>query len=431
MHTLLLHIGTDKTGTTSLQQFLTDNRTILEEKSDWIYPDLSNQRVDNLSGLLLEREEDVVRVTTSNEREKIYVELENLLENKNVILSSEQFYIHWDETIKILGEIRDRFSEILVVIYFKRQDLYMESSWGECVKWGIDSDLHSFFEHEDHRNQCDYCGRVLELCKILKKEQLIIRSYERTEGACNFDVVADFLTISGLDKIKDEFVFGMEENKRLSRDCLELMRLCNEARQEQFKWAGGTEWNFIKMFSDISANMNSEKCNRGGRYFSPEEREDILKRYEDGNEQIAQMFLRDRKELFYDKRVDLSYYNPQYDSFTECIVRTFLALYMRQKNMICFLEKARNRKIAFWGGGRRCRRLFREGHRADIIIDNNPAIRGGDVSGVPVLSPREISDWKQYYIVVTIVQYEEVKEQCMTMGLTEREDFSNADDIYM
>lgn len=269
MHTLLLHIGTDKTGTTSLQQFLTDNRTILEEKSDWVYPDLSNQRVDNLSGLLLEREENAIRITTSHERKQFYIELEKLLENKNIILSSEQFYIYWDETLKILGEIRDRFPNLLVVIYFKRQDLYMESSWGECVKWGLDSDLHSFSEHEDHKNQSDYYGRVLELCKILKKEQLIIRPYERTEGVCDFDVVTDFLRILGLDKFKNEFVFGEEENKRLSRDCLELMRLCNETRQAQFKWVGSIEWNFIKMFSDISASVNTEKCKRGGAILQP------------------------------------------------------------------------------------------------------------------------------------------------------------------
>ena len=53
------------------------------------------------------------------------------------------------------------------------------------------------------------------------------------------------------------------------------------------------------------------------------------------------------------------------------------------------------------------------------------------MDGIPVVSPETIDDWKRYCIVVTVLQYEEVKQQCLEIGLTEGEDFFNACDVYL
>lgn len=427
MNTLILHIGTDKTGTTSLQNFLTANRERLGEISSWSYPDLSRQRIDNLFDLLLVKEEE--RTTTSQERRRYYEELEKVLAHKNVVLSSEQFYIHWDESIKILDEMAPRFADLKIVLYLRRQDLYWESLWGENVKWGLTRDPQQALRCGDYRDRCDYYGRIGDLCKIIKKEQLILRLYEGKSEFPKFDVINDFLEILGLSEKKEIFIFGKTENVRLSRDCLELMRFYHAVRKEQFAQMQ-PEWNFERLFTDISSGMERGKMNRGG-YLSSQERICMLEAHEKGNQQIAKTFFENRETLFYDKQVDLPYDSPQYDSFQECIIRTFFTFYLRQKNMICFLEKARNRKIAFWGGGRRCRKLFREGHRPDLIIDNAPEMRKSSMDGIPVVSPETIDDWKRYCIVVTVLQYEEVKQQCIETGLTEGEDFFNACDVYL
>lgn len=428
MHILLLHIGTDKTGTTSLQRFLTENREQMEKKSDWSYPDLSRRKIDNLSDLLVDRGENW-RSTTLRLRNRFYDELEKVLEKKNVILSSEQFYIRWDDSIKILNEVASRFPSLKIVLYLRRQDLYWESLWGENVKWGPTRDPKQAFQRRDYRDRCDYYGRIGDLCKIIKKEQLILRLFEGKSEFAKFDVVDDFLEILGLSEKKEYFVFGRTENERLSRDCLELMRFYYAVRKEQFAQTE-PEWNLERLFTDISCSIEPGKMNRGG-YLSPAERICMLEEYEENNRRIAKTFFEGRDTLFYDKRVDLPYYNPQYDSFQECIIRTFFTFYLQQKNVLSFLEKARNRKIAFWGGGRRCRRLFRKGHRPDIIIDNDPEMRESNVDGISIVSPEEIDDWKRYCIAVTVLQYEEVREQCVQMGLTEGEDFFNAYDVYL
>jgi len=82
-----------------------------------------------------------------------------------------------------------------------------------------------------------------------------------------------------------------------------------------------------------------------------------------------------------------------------------------------------DRKTAIWGTGNRCRFLLKQNlpYHIDAFIDS---YRRHDVfMGRPVFLPGEISDWKQYYIIVAVDEDDEIRDRLFHDGLAEEEDF--------
>lgn len=83
----------------------------------------------------------------------------------------------------------------------------------------------------------------------------------------------------------------------------------------------------------------------------------------------------------------------------------------------------KERKIAVWGTGNMCRFLFK--HRiprqADIFIDTYR--KQVFFQGKPVSLPDEISDWKEYYVIIAVADDHEIREYLLEQGLLEQEDF--------
>lgn len=82
-----------------------------------------------------------------------------------------------------------------------------------------------------------------------------------------------------------------------------------------------------------------------------------------------------------------------------------------------------DRKIAIWGTGNMCRFLLEQNlpYQMEGFIDSYK--RHDTFMGQPVFLPDEVSDWKQYYIIVAVAEDDEIRDRLLHYGLSENEDF--------
>lgn len=140
---LVIHIGTPKTGTTAIQQFLCENYDMLQQfgwqymdvqrgtdvKSNTNYADsaavtMLGKVVDHTSGWRVNTEHAIWR--------EMWEQIRKRLEDSNVILSEEMIW-RWNLT-SFFEACKKEYDHIEVIVYLRRQDRYIESWWNQEVK---------------------------------------------------------------------------------------------------------------------------------------------------------------------------------------------------------------------------------------------------------------------------------------------------------
>lgn len=148
MARLVLHIGTKKTGTTLIQNFLLQNRERLRAAS-WSYPDFLASRTHGALAFPFQRE-----LTQGHQRhgmatpEDVDVKIEELGRNlerdvqtgSTWIVSSEHFSSRLqttEEVQKAVTFLRRFFDHIDVVVAFRRQEFVLPSVYSQRLKEGF------------------------------------------------------------------------------------------------------------------------------------------------------------------------------------------------------------------------------------------------------------------------------------------------------
>ncbi len=341
-HTLLVHIGTGKTGSTSIQGFLAKNRSCLI-RYGWSYPDICKE----LTGIEGNYKNGEFWCSSSfphsRERDDILTDIiERSLKNYNTIISEEDI---WDcinnniTTDKILSFFVRSFRRIKVVVYLRRQDLFLESMWNESVK--SSGEWHSvseFIESSQYtRNSLEYLNKLKAIEKLIGKDNLIVRVFEKKQfKGEKGDVVSDFLDIIGsIDKTLDEdaFIFPERVNESLSPYALSVALLFNKVYREKlynFSRAGAEEFFSLKMYkwfnelSELNAGDYSSAM-IGAKYLTKEERSDLLLRYENDNSIIARIYLkREDGKLFSENNEDYPMWYPfEFDDKEKGLIRAW------------------------------------------------------------------------------------------------------------
>lgn len=153
--TLYIHVGTQKTGTTAIQGFLTDNREILREKGyaypifPYYYPRVSEERNAHfLVGRILDENGNRCKdIEQKNYREAMDYIVKLFEEVDYVVLSDEHI---WQSTLRdypFLWDDLKKESEkagfrIKIIVYLRRQDDYAASLWNQIIKTAIRKDRH-------------------------------------------------------------------------------------------------------------------------------------------------------------------------------------------------------------------------------------------------------------------------------------------------
>ena len=336
MKTLYLHIGTPKTGTTSIQSFCTENRMVLNKygfdypKFPYEYPRTNPER----NGLFLSMYSFKEDGTRDYKREAEIVEeaFEQIRETfatyDNVIVSDESI---WNRGIREDVPIWERVEEQLakndftvkVIVYFRPQYDFLYSWWNQKVKNGLyEESEYTWEEMQQHlRPIClDYCHLLDHIAEhVGGRQNVIVRKFARGQFVGG-NLYQDFVHTIGLE-YSDEFKIASElHNVSLTRNSSEIKRVLNTLPELDYKMNA--------MFRELLLEQSAvRKDKQSYNMFSEDEYRNFVAQYAEGNERIAREYLGEEGTLFPAKEHVETKWEPDEAYLTEDVIY-FMGRYM-------------------------------------------------------------------------------------------------------
>lgn len=338
-NTLLLHIGTAKTGTTAIQEFLRLNQDKLQEQG-WYYPDLYSdyygepEKLEKTTGAHMPNGMVLYYMTGAKHRlyrGAVWKHIYRYLRDYNTIVSCESMFDNLDgiTLYERLAGYKKKYGNIKVVVYLRRQDLWIESAWNQAVEgnyfW---DDIRSFIKSYPRGSQSpDYLMKIREIERAVGKENLIIRIYEKGQFAGDrADAISDFAEVlNGLGcgiGMKDA-VIPERLNPRLTDEALSYALIFSA---EYHKYADDSN-EYVQELYKLVNDITLENGGIIGGYLTKEERIGILARYRDGNETLAREYLfRNDGRLFHDTNMDIPMWEKKdFNEVEEAHIRMYAA----------------------------------------------------------------------------------------------------------
>jgi hypothetical protein len=183
---LVLHIGTQKTGSSALQHYLAGNTVaLLEENVCYVSAGREGTHRSSHRDLVLALGGKI----DSSIWQQVRAEIHRREKRINVI-SAEGF---WFENP---SDVRRQLPEggIRVVVYLRRQDQYLQSLWKQAVLDGRKLDFDSWRERVPFRG--DYLATLDRWAGEFGADALVVRPYDRHGER---DTVGDFCKVLGVE----------------------------------------------------------------------------------------------------------------------------------------------------------------------------------------------------------------------------------------
>ncbi len=275
---LYLHVGVHRTGTSSIQRALKRNRQALATQGV-LYPELPQER----------RHRHLFRRFSSwGPREKaeclkaLASSLSPGVPVRVVVLSDEDFVrILWHST-KLLAFLNEHF-DLQVLLYLRRQDLWLESWYNQNIKWPWVRSLSTatpaqFLAQADQFPWIDYQRLTDKLLQVVKREQLVLAVMSTHDVT---DTKAHFFAALGIEDHVPLSAAKRQQNQSLSAAKLEAVRrvgLIDVPRKLRNK--------VLRFVRDYSLAGDSGST----AVFSEAQRQAIMARFKAGNEQICHDF---------------------------------------------------------------------------------------------------------------------------------------------
>jgi hypothetical protein len=237
MKLCILHIGSEKTGTSSIQKYFGQHRDVLVHEGIWypkafsrppghVHLQLSDAALDgSLSG----------DSPAGNSFAGEAAEAEKAGAVKAVI-SSEFFHSQLRDVgaiERLRAFLKPHFESFKIVYYARRQDQMLASMHSTAVRgnWTTDTNALSVYDSKGH-----YYFDHLAVCNLWASvfggKALTCRVYER-DKLKNGDIVDDFSTVIGLDLDKSRA--KVDANESLSLETMTALLLLNRSRHKDNK----------------------------------------------------------------------------------------------------------------------------------------------------------------------------------------------------
>ncbi len=304
-----LHIGTEKTGTTSIQAFGRINREVLknhgfyypaslgyenhtkiaayccdDEKMDEIRRFAlfhSNQTLPEFRKSLKQQfEKDISHVETPSlivSNEHCHSRLMNKAEKQRL----KQFFVQYCENVKI-------------VIYLRRQDKVACSWFSTKLKCGDTDFEHVLPQSNKPQYYFDYKTILQEYAEVFGKENIVVRLFEK-DALYEADVVKDFLKTIGCTN--EGFTYPPNKNESLQYIAQYFLSVFNKVNPTFIDGAPNTlRGNIV----DLLEQHYSGK----GKMPTRAQAQAFYEIYREGNAWVKQVFFPERKKLFDDNFSD-------------------------------------------------------------------------------------------------------------------------------
>ncbi|MBL4760555.1 MAG: hypothetical protein JKY80_06865 [Mariprofundaceae bacterium] len=227
---LIIHAGTPKTGTTSLQTYLAKKQHKLRRKGV-LYP----HNLDKLQNSSAPKHQWFEKNLITTNLESFLENFKNIIaqvkeDTHTIILSSEGIYNYWwdfpDESKDVLKVLGKRF-DVEVWVWFREPLAFIESYYKQCIRnpqvesnpcYGKDLSFAEMLNIKWFSQHLNYQGFVSE-CQILFGENNV--SVFQYEG----DVVQEVIQKLGLETPYDNPT--PRQNKSLNSASIKLLRTIN------------------------------------------------------------------------------------------------------------------------------------------------------------------------------------------------------------
>lgn len=240
---LVLHIGAGKTGTSSIQYFMHENRDRLAALGH-LYPQTPGWSRHTRLGLFIKS--DRALANTPSWRRQRFTSPEafrrsfrrRLLEEINqsgltrVLLSDEALYGTSDEALRQLCAFVDQIAGSLrLLVYLRRQDDHLVSRYQQEVKLRETRRLTRWIQRLDRARAYDYYARLRKWERMLEPEKLVVRRFE-PGSFVDGSIFQDFLDAAGIGARAEELAQVTHRNDSLDVESVEFLRLLNLCRVE-------------------------------------------------------------------------------------------------------------------------------------------------------------------------------------------------------
>ncbi|MFG5098553.1 hypothetical protein O8I71_07655 [Campylobacter lari] len=311
--TAYVHIGTMKTGTSSIQNFLYLNRSLLQ-KQNYYYP-ISIKNTGRLNdhnpfahkfNTLLNKIDDLKIL--SRELKYLSNEIKMCSYNK-IIISMEniQWLLNSQQKIKYFYDfLMCIFDNIKIIIYLRDIAELFTSMCSQAIKDNTHLDYHFLYPYQNEKSKIlsNYRQILQWWGGVFDKENLIVRLFDRNEFYQG-DLLKDFVYNIGL-QWDDKFQIPIKENETLDLIGFEL--LCRINRLNPFMYKS--------RYFDVVEYFD-RNCTNGNQYphlkFQPPKEiiQSYIDYFEESNEWVRKEFFPHKERLFPKK--DLSNYKENYE----------------------------------------------------------------------------------------------------------------------
>lgn len=299
---IYLHIGAHKTGSTILQHFLHENREILLNDGI-LYPVIQMKNFADFQHVGL------VSMLLKNELDAFYSYIEQNDSDKDLLISSECFLLR-DRNGRSLSEklarLKDYAEKIVVIVYIRRQDTWLESLYQEEVKANQRTTLrfNNWIEKclaEELYYRPDWLKITGEWDSIFGDNCVIVRKCENASYTGG-NIFHDFMSVLGINDIS---AYKTPNTSRANigfknREFVEILRIANLFHERS---SGNSQ--YINLLSFMN-NRNEKDYS----FFSPEERTNLLASFEESNSRIAQVYFNEKILFPFPSDENLSAWKP-------------------------------------------------------------------------------------------------------------------------
>jgi hypothetical protein len=239
----VLHIGSGKTGTSSIQGFLHHNRDRLAALGH-LYPRTPGVTRHTRLGLFIQPDDGLDdRIAWHRQRAASPAAFRRSFRRKllreidesgltHVVFSDEALYGSPTEALQRLRRFVDRIAgSRRLVVYLRRQDDHLVSRYQQVVKVGETRRLAAWARDPDHADTYDYHDRLRTWEQLLEPDEFVVRRFE-PDSFVNGSLLQDFLDAAGIDARVENMAQAPSRNTSLDAESVEFLRLLNLYRVE-------------------------------------------------------------------------------------------------------------------------------------------------------------------------------------------------------
>ncbi|EOH2826257.1 hypothetical protein ACLZ65_001622 [Campylobacter jejuni] len=309
--TCYLHIGTMKTGTSSIQDFLYKNQNLLKIqktlypnsiKNSWHLNDhnpfahaieyfLEQANFSSLDSYLKPLKQEI----NNSHSNKVIVSTENI----QFLLYNEKYIQELQIILKNLG-----FTKIYIIIYLRNPSDLFISMCSQALKDGTPKKFLSLpSENNKFKILCHHEQTLKNWGNIFKKENLIVKLFSKNEFYQG-DLLKDFINTIGLEW-DNNFIIPDKQNETLD---LLGMEILNHFNNYSIPMLTNRYVDFIVNFFDKHFTSKDPKL----KFQPPKEiYQSYIDYFEESNEWVRKEFFPHKERLFPKK--DMNTYKENYE----------------------------------------------------------------------------------------------------------------------